>query len=588
MAVPHFCIIGYIRQLTVPPHPTVSPDFYHTFVTLCYEYINGDSSVAIDTSDTNSGIKKIRVHCRNEDEDKQFSCFVGQRINNLYDDLLSSAKVKFAMRTNRLNIFHQNSDGGHRSYLEGLGDLIDKLDDVDNEDNSGQYLNLYLEAPSSAPLSLSLSATNSMSPPFASVSDSPTLHIPTTSLYAEPSRSGHFRTISDSSISIQSESLSSQDAKTDNTWDSESDDDSILLQQYGYEVIQNIIKRTANGCVYEAQCIETSETTPLNKWSHLTSTKLEKHVAIKKVTKQCDEATLTKEAMIVHYLTVRNKAPRNNICNFVEFIETEKDYFLVEEYAGNMTLGMFTQQAHEYIKQKRLPKKEWRVFVKFVFWQLIVNMYWMHYDMNCCHLGLVMNNILLKNAHFVSKNGREGAVSIDIRGLMIKLCDFSAAEVFESDSFKCIKPATYTDECQHKSPEYLNGNTFMAMKADTWSLGVVLYTMLTGLKPYQRRDQYDEGYVALQNNKLGKYLAANGFSSYISKQAVKLIKCLLNVDEEKRLNTKEMLHWDWFKTYYKQCESIINKKSKTQRLKHMRQQEQTKEFPFYKYNKQCL
>ena len=165
------------------------------------------------------------------------------------------------------------------------------------------------------------------------------------------------------------------------------------------------MQNTTHGCVYEAKMIQPKNDN-LNVHGHkprnsnsfsLSSQRASKaniwndtefqaqHVAIKKVDKQilqinqnhkknCNQdpdENIMKEAIILHYLSVMNKPPADNLCEFIEFIETDSDYYLIEQHGG-IKLGTFVKSAHGYIQQKKLKLKHWRITAKFIFWQLSV------------------------------------------------------------------------------------------------------------------------------------------------------------------------------------------------------------------------
>ena len=122
-----------------------------------------------------------------------------------------------------------------------------------------------------------------------------------------------------------------------------------------------------------------------SKANFLNDTELCHKFAIKKVDKQIlhiyqnhikngnqdPDENIVKEAIILHYLSVMNKPPADNICEFIEFFETDSNYYLIEQNGG-ITLGTIVKSAHEYIQQKKLKLKHWRISVKFIFWQLSV------------------------------------------------------------------------------------------------------------------------------------------------------------------------------------------------------------------------
>eukprot|EP00483_Globobulimina_turgida_P007270 UN07284 len=47
---------------------------------------------------------------------------------------------------------------------------------------------------------------------------------------------------------------------------------------------------------------------------------------------------IMKEAIILNYLSVLNKPPADNIGEYIDFIETETDFYLIQEYGRNQTL----------------------------------------------------------------------------------------------------------------------------------------------------------------------------------------------------------------------------------------------------------
>ena len=49
----------------------------------------------------------------------------------------------------------------------------------------------------------------------------------------------------------------------------------------------------------------------------------------------------------------------------------------------------FIVKAHKLIQEEKLAIKEWRKFVKYMFYQMVVVVKWLHSEMKCCHLGLL-------------------------------------------------------------------------------------------------------------------------------------------------------------------------------------------------------
>ena len=93
---------------------------------------------------------------------------------------------------------------------------------------------------------------------------------------------------------------------------------------------------------------------------------------------------------LVHIsILVANTPIGGYITKFIESFEDSDYFYLVMEYVSNMNLKDFVVRAHQYIRSKQLKIKEWKKMCKYIFWQLVVTLYWMHHDLNCAHLDLV-------------------------------------------------------------------------------------------------------------------------------------------------------------------------------------------------------
>mmetsp|Transcript_26350 Transcript_26350/g.40212 ORF Transcript_26350/g.40212 Transcript_26350/m.40212 type:complete len:88 (-) Transcript_26350:409-672(-) len=86
------------------------------------------------------------------------------------------------------------------------------------------------------------------------------------------------------------------------------------------------------------------------------------------------------------------------------------------------------------------------------------------------------------------------------------------------------------------APEIFNEKKYNE-KADMWSLGIIMYILLTGKAPYFGND--DERIIS--QVKKGHYNRRLLQDSRISKQAQTLIDKLLNKDPKQRLSAEEAL-----------------------------------------------
>ena len=84
------------------------------------------------------------------------------------------------------------------------------------------------------------------------------------------------------------------------------------------------------------------------------------------------EENIVKEAILLFHLTVENKPTGDYICEFVNFFESQNEYYLVMKYISDTNLTQFIAECHEYIKNGKLELKDYKRITKYLFWQLVV------------------------------------------------------------------------------------------------------------------------------------------------------------------------------------------------------------------------
>jgi len=90
------------------------------------------------------------------------------------------------------------------------------------------------------------------------------------------------------------------------------------------------------------------------------------------------------------------------------------------------------------------------------------------------------------------------------------------------------------------APEVLEGKYYF--ETDTWSCGVILYTILTGKRPFE--GQREEVFQKIAKCEYNKDLLDN---AKITNEAKDLVKNLLVLDYKKRFNAEKALDHKWFK-----------------------------------------
>jgi serine/threonine protein kinase len=112
----------------------------------------------------------------------------------------------------------------------------------------------------------------------------------------------------------------------------------------------------------------------------------------------------------------------------------------------------------------------------FQIWHQIIDGIGHMHERGVAHLDLKPQNVLLANEDAPCR---------------IKLCDFSHS--FISSSPGALVPASQVGAGKYMAPEVSSGDPYDGCAADTWSCGVILYTLLTGTLPFEDKEKIATG-----------------------------------------------------------------------------------------------
>lgn len=90
------------------------------------------------------------------------------------------------------------------------------------------------------------------------------------------------------------------------------------------------------------------------------------------------------------------------------------------------------------------------------------------------------------------------------------------------------------------APEVLLGS--YDEKCDIWSIGIILYMLLSGMPPFDGRTDME----IIENVKKGQYSVEGGVWDDVSDAAKDLVCKMLTFDPKKRLSAKQALEHPWF------------------------------------------
>lgn len=199
---------------------------------------------------------------------------------------------------------------------------------------------------------------------------------------------------------------------------------------------------------------------------------------------------------------IHKEVKHPNVVEFISYFETKEFFCIVLELCEKKTLS-------DLIKKTPLRNEEAQKY----FYQLVCVIKKLH-DLKIIHRDLKLSNILLDS----QKN--------------IKLCDFGLATVLKNKEERkkgiCGTPNYIAPEVVFPNKE---GYSF---EVDLWSLGVLLFTFLVGIPPFQQ-PKIKDIYAKI---KRGVFSYPQGVR--VSTYAKDIIKKLLQKDPLKRISLEEV------------------------------------------------
>jgi calcium-dependent protein kinase len=239
---------------------------------------------------------------------------------------------------------------------------------------------------------------------------------------------------------------------------------------------------------------------------------LKRDFAMKIIKKRKNKSHEEKE--ILNEIDILKKLDHPKILKIVDFYSTLKKYYIITEYCPEGELF------NEIIKVGKFDEGQ----SAFIINQLLKAIAYCHKN-NIIHRDIKPENIMITNRE---KNGC----------LQVKLIDFGTAKIFE----KGHQENKYVGSSYYMAPEIIKRK--YDEKCDLWSIGVILYILLTGRPPFDGNDD-DE---ILENVKKGVYDNSSYPFPLLSVHAKDLISKLLQYDPKKRYSAEQAIEHPWFKT----------------------------------------
>lgn len=200
--------------------------------------------------------------------------------------------------------------------------------------------------------------------------------------------------------------------------------------------------------------------------------------------------------------------PHPNIVHFrQEFLHNES-WFVVMEHCPQGDLWDRVQRS----SNGRVPEHEALV----LFREVTVGLDFLHAN-GIAHRDVSLENVLLRNG-------------------VCKISDFGLA----TDADRTCKNDV-VGKAYYMAPEVVAGKAYSPVYADMWSLGIVLFVMLTGSPLVHRASENETGFIGFLQLGVRRVVRAWKMSSFISEEVCDLVSALLQRDPTQRFTTAQVL-----------------------------------------------
>ncbi|KAG8179452.1 hypothetical protein JTE90_006822 [Oedothorax gibbosus] len=210
-------------------------------------------------------------------------------------------------------------------------------------------------------------------------------------------------------------------------------------------------------------------------------------------------------------IEILGKIKHENIIKIHKILNYTDRVYIFMELAQNDMLNYIRGRGH-------LPEKEARNYFR----QIVNALKYLH-SMNVAHRDLKCENIMITGNN------------------TIKIIDLGFSRSTVNSSGRRILSETYCGSTAYAAPEVLQGTPYNPMMYDVWSLGCVLFIMVTGRMPFD--DKNIRKLVTYQLKKKIKFPSSFTLSSKVKD----LIKCMLEPDVTKRMSITRVAQSAWLK-----------------------------------------
>ena len=198
-----------------------------------------------------------------------------------------------------------------------------------------------------------------------------------------------------------------------------------------------------------------------------------------------------------------------SICEMVDSYEQDGILYMVFEYCSKGDL--YDLAVSQDISNQK---------IQMYFRQLVEGVQFLHHR-NVAHRDLSLENVLINE---------EGHV---------KICDFGLVSELRAVRNECVGKLFYM------APEVYAGDNYDPGAADMWSLGVMLFILLTGLPLVETPSRQDHRLAYVMKHGVRALLKCWKKASSVPDEAIDLLEKLLVFDPSQRMKIDELARHPW-------------------------------------------
>jgi len=221
---------------------------------------------------------------------------------------------------------------------------------------------------------------------------------------------------------------------------------------------------------------------------------------------------------------VSSRVNHPNVAKTLDYVEENERPYLVEELIEGFDLSKAILKEVDFLDPFLVAK---------IFHHLSKGLAASH------HAGVVHRDLKPTN---IMVTGKYQLTELKITDFGIaKMAEEEIVEAAEGGGITNSTSATAVGALPYMAPEAIDTPRNVTLKADVWSLGAMMYELLTGFKPF------GSGLRAVRHIVEGKYepfppfITLNPQFSYLSAELISLIESCLSVDVNKRPSADQLV-----------------------------------------------